>query len=173
MKSLLVVRPDRCLGCRSCELACGVAHSKSKTLIDAIREDPLPKVRVWVEKGAAFSTPLQCRHCEQAPCVEICPTMALRRRDSDSPVVLDGERCIGCRWCLLACPFGVIRMDGKNGAVVKCDLCTERLAAGELPACVESCHTGALAFEAVQDVPRNKREAFLLQIERATEAAES
>lgn len=129
-------------------------------------------MRVWVEKGGSFSTPLQCRHCEKAPCAAICPTAALWRRNQDSPVVLDHERCIGCRWCILACPFGVIRMDPKDGAIVKCDLCAERLAKGEVPACVESCHTRAITLEAIEDVVQDKREAFLLRIERAAEAAQ-
>lgn len=171
MKSLLVVHPDRCVGCHSCELACAVAHSQSKTLVGALQEEKAPKMRVWVEKSGSFSAPLQCRHCEKAPCVAICPTAALWRRNQDSPVVLEHERCIGCRWCILACPFGVIRMDPKDGAIVKCDLCAERMAHGELPACVESCHTGALKLETVEDVVQDKREAFLLRIERAAEAA--
>jgi carbon-monoxide dehydrogenase iron sulfur subunit len=171
VKSILVVHPERCVGCRSCELACAVAHSQSKTLLGALQEEKPPKQRVWVEKGGAYSAPLQCRHCEKAPCVAICPTAALWRRNPDSPVVLDHGRCIGCRWCLLACPFGVIRMDTKDGAIVKCDLCAERLANGEIPACVESCHVGALTLEKVDDVVEHKREAFLLRIERAAEAA--
>jgi len=173
VKSFLVVHPDRCLGCRSCELACAVAHSESKTLLGALQEEKPPKARVWVEKGGSFSAPLQCRHCEKAPCIEVCPTAALRRRDAGSPVALDHERCIGCRWCILACPFGVIRMDPKDGAVVKCDLCAERTARGEIPACVESCHVGALTLENVADVVQDKRQAFLLRIERATEATEA
>ena len=171
MKSLLVVHPERCESCRSCELACAVAHSQSKTLLGALQEEKPPKKRVWVEKGASFSAPLQCRHCEKAPCVNICPTAALWRRNPDSPVVLDHERCIGCRWCILACPFGVIRMDPKEGAILKCDLCAERLAKGEVPACVESCPTGAITLEEVEDVVQDKRDAFLLRIERAAEAA--
>lgn len=166
MKGMIVVKADRCQGCKTCELACGVEHSQTKTLATAIREERPPRPRVQVEQGVGFKVPLQCRQCENAPCVAICPTKALHRKDTDSPVLIDQALCIGCKWCILACPFGVIRMDDDSLAIIKCDQCFERLERGENPACVEACPTHALSFKKVSQVTADKREAYLVQIER-------
>jgi len=166
MKSMIVVRVDKCLGCKSCEMACAIEHSASKQLFEAIHESPPPAARVSVEQGPGFVVPLQCRQCEDAPCVEICPTAALYRADKDSPIVIDHERCIGCKWCIVACPFGVISLDSENRTVIKCDQCFERVERGELPACVSACPTGALELRTLDEVVAEKRQASLVQIER-------
>ena len=165
MKGILVVRAERCLGCKSCETACAVEHSKSRDLYEAINEYPPPAARVDVAKGEGFVIPLQCRQCEDAPCVAVCPTEALLRADQDSPVVIDHDRCIGCKWCVIACPFGVITLDSRSRSIVKCDQCFERLERGDLPACVTACPTHALEYKSLDEVVAEKRGAFLLQIE--------
>lgn len=172
MKGIIVVKVDRCLGCKSCELACAVEHSQSKTLPEAMHERPRPCPRVSVCKGARFAVPLQCQQCSQAPCVAACPTQALHRADDDGPVVIDHELCIGCKWCILACPFGMIRLDEAERTIVKCDQCVERVERGELPACVQACPSGAIQFESVDDVIDEKRNATLLQIERTVTAGD-
>lgn len=166
MKGMIVVTPERCMGCSGCEVACAIEHSQSKRLVDAIHERPAPCSRVMVEQGRTFAVPLQCRQCEDAPCVAVCPTQALFRHDTDSPVVLDKDLCIGCKNCVLACPFGVIRMDERSHAIIKCDQCFERLQRHELPACVEACPIGALEFRTLDSAVTAKREAYLVQIER-------
>ena len=173
MKSMIVVNVDKCLGCRSCEMACAVEHSASRELYQAIHETPAPRARVSVEQGADFAVPLQCRQCEDAPCVEICPADALHRADKDSPVVIDHDRCIGCKWCLLACPFGVISLDSEGRTIIKCDQCFERVERGELPACVAACPTGALLLKSLEEVLAEKRRASLVQIERGLSRDES
>jgi carbon-monoxide dehydrogenase iron sulfur subunit len=167
MKGMIVVRVDRCLGCKSCELACAVEHSKTKELMQALNEDVAPQSRVTVEQGCRFAVPLQCRQCEEAPCIAICPTNALYRADKDSPVVIDHGLCIGCKWCILACPFGVITLDSEGKTITKCDQCFERVERGELPACVSACPTRALQYKSLDEVISEKREATLLQIERS------
>lgn len=164
---MLVVKVDRCLGCKSCEIACAVEHSASRDLFQAIHETPRPLTRVHVGQGAGFAVPLQCRQCEDAPCMTVCPTQALYRANADSPVVLDQDRCIGCTWCVLACPFGVITLDDKSRAIVKCDQCFARVEAGKLPACVEGCPARALQFKTIEEVNADKRRAYLVQIEQA------
>jgi carbon-monoxide dehydrogenase iron sulfur subunit len=164
MKGVLVVRVSRCTACRSCELACAVEHSVSKELVAAIAEMPPPCSRVSVEAGDGFAAPLQCRQCTDAPCVLVCPTHALRRQDQDSPVVIDQELCVGCRACVLACPFGVIRMDKFSHTIIKCDQCADRLERGELPACVSACPTRALEFKDPDAVTREKKNAYLVEI---------
>lgn len=164
MKGIIVVDVDRCLACRSCELACAVAHSETKVLEKAINEDPLPQNRVFVEftgekSEGRFSMgmPLQCRHCEDAPCVAICPTGAIEKPEAESPVVIKDELCIGCKWCILACPFGVINIGHRGRVAIKCDFCKERLEKQELPACVSACSTKALRFSTLEELTEEKR----------------
>ena len=115
-----------------------------------------------------------CNHCENPPCVKVCPTKATFKRE-DGPVMMDMHRCIGCRYCIVGCPYGSRSFNWKNpqkhfeekggppnpqypirgkGVVEKCTLCPERLAAGKQPACVEACQAkggGALTFGDLQD----------------------
>ncbi|MHC4714026.1 MAG: 4Fe-4S dicluster domain-containing protein [Planctomycetota bacterium] len=150
-EGLLFTDITRCLACHSCEMACAVAHSVSKVLEDAILEEPRPAPRVTVEGVGDACVPLQCRHCEDAPCVAICPTNALEKIGPNLPVIVRQERCIGCKFCLVVCPFGVIALSGDGKVALKCDLCVERLAEDEDPACVSACPTGALRFADVEE----------------------
>ena len=168
MKGAIVVNVRQCQGCRSCELACAVEHSRSRQLVEAIHETPRPVSRVSVEAGAGFAVPLQCRQCEHAPCVTVCPTRALHRDDPETPVLLDHDLCVGCQACVVACPFGVIELDEASRVIIKCDQCFERVGRGELPACVEACPVRALDYRSLDEVTREKRGAFLLQIEPAS-----
>ena len=149
MEHRIIVTVERCLGCRSCELACAVEHSASRDLVGAMAEVPAVRSRVRVLGTVEFAAPIQCHQCPDAPCVAICPTGALRRTDPTDPVTVEQDRCVGCEWCTLICPSGVIRTDGLRA--IKCDQCVARVAAGELPACVEACPTGALRFEVVRE----------------------
>lgn len=158
MDKIIIADVERCLACKACEIACALEHSTSKRLEEAIKESPGPQQRVRVEAADAFAVPMQCRHCEDAPCVDICPTHALRREQAGDPVILDADHCIGCSCCLIVCPFGVIAPSRDGRVVVKCDLCMARLARGELPACVESCPTGALRFCSVGDYLEERRQ---------------
>jgi len=176
----IVCDVEKCLGCRSCQIACAVAHSASKNLFLAIDEVPHPGYRVMVEYVEHTSVPLQCRHCEDAPCVRVCPTHALEKVGPEGIVVMHAERCIGCLWCVQVCPFGAIRMRNVDQAILKCDLCVERLEDGKAPACVEACPTKALQLKSVEEISKDKRlnviREFLLgrgEPERVEPVAES
>jgi len=144
MGKVLMINIERCLACKSCEIACALAHSKSGLLEEALTESPRPQRRVTVEAVGEFGVPMQCRHCEDAPCIAVCPTAAIHRHQADGPVVIEQERCIGCKFCLMVCPFGVIDVSSDGKVMVKCDLCIERTRVGQEPACVEACPTHAL-----------------------------
>jgi carbon-monoxide dehydrogenase iron sulfur subunit len=160
-KHMVVVDVEKCLACKSCELACAVQHSRSGNLVEAVAETPKPKARLAVAQGEGFTAPLMCRHCEDAPCAAACPTGALSRPSNDGPVVVNQALCIGCSSCVLACPFGVVRPGDDGRSVIKCDQCTERVAEGELPACVSACPTHALQFKTVEEVLEEKKQADL------------
>jgi len=153
----IICEVEKCLGCKSCEIACAVAHSTSKDLPVAIAEATRPAYRVMVEYVEQMSVPLQCRHCEDAPCVRVCPTHALSKLEPDGIVLQQPERCIGCTWCVAVCPFGAIRMRDLDKAILKCDLCIERQREGKDPACVEACPTHALRFKSVEEISKDKR----------------
>ena len=87
----------------------------------------------------------------------VCPTNAIHRPADEGPVLLVAQQCIGCRLCLLVCPFGVIEMSRHGTAVVKCDQCIERTEVGQEPACVAGCPTGALTFSEIDDLLRQRR----------------
>lgn len=155
----IVANPARCLACRSCELACAMAQVDTDDLVEAIALGAKP--RIYIEAAGKLAVPLQCRHCEDAPCVAVCPSGALSRPGEGEPVLVDPEKCIGCDYCVQACPFGVIRLaptpSGGKIAAIKCDLCVTRRARGQKPACVAACPTKALAFEEVEEDVRRKR----------------
>ena len=174
------VSDNKCLSCHSCEIACSVAHSKSKTLFGAIGEEFPPQARIYVEpvEGGAF--PIQCRHCSEPHCVKACVTKALHIDEATEAVLYEDKRCIGCTMCVLACPFGLIEKQSKPGGgfgVSKCDLCgtvgTEQVGKDTLAsvsnpatspyACVAACPTGALRFETVDNYSTDKRRAFLVE----------
>lgn len=169
MKGVILIDPKKCLACRTCELECAIAHSKSKNLEKAICEDPLPETRVKVEAAGDLAVPLQCRHCEDAPCVNICPTKAIVKSEAEGPVLIKDELCIGCKWCVLVCPFGVIRMSRGSAAVTKCDLCFERLKKNKLPACVVACPSKAMQFKSIEEINKQKKEEHLVQFKKGKE----
>lgn len=143
----IICRIEKCLGCRSCELACAVEHSRSKRPLDAMREPMTPKTRIHVElideKGGPYrarALALQCRHCENAPCVQACISGGMSKDEDTGDVLIDPEKCVACWSCIMVCPFGaVVRHEGLHRAL-KCDHCPDR----ETSACVEACPTHAL-----------------------------
>lgn len=157
MRGVIFVNVERCLACKSCELECAVAHSKSKNLFEAIREVPLPQSRVKVEAVEDLSMPMQCRHCEDPPCVTVCPTKGITKLGIEEPVIVKDELCIGCKLCILICPFGVFNMNREGKIALKCDLCVEKLEKDEKPACVRACPTHALQYKTIEEITSEMR----------------
>lgn len=133
----------KCVSCRSCEIACAVAHSLGGELYQALREEPRPRRLVRVTATRLNPFPLRCHHCEDAPCIDACKTGATQRNILTGKVLIDRDKCVGCWMCVMVCPFGAVFPDLKSGKALKCDLCESR----ESPACVASCPTRALFFE--------------------------
>lgn len=160
MKGMIVVDLNKCLACRTCEIACAVQHSGYNDLLEALEENAFLQPRVRVEAVGDLSIPLQCRHCEDAPCIEVCPTDAIERQDVEGPVLINDNLCVGCKFCVLACPFGVLSIGHKGRAAIKCDLCFDRVTQNQSPACVEACPTKALRFVPVDKFTEDRRKAF-------------
>ncbi len=161
---IILIDPERCMGCRSCSIACAVEHSATKSIYTSPAETPKPIPRIFVLPVAIYNVPMRCQHCKDAPCMAVCPTGAISRSD-EGFVVLNPEKCIGCLMCALACPFGHPRFDSETKTVVKCDFCINRLRKGQQPACVEACPTGALRFgtldELMREVAKEKAEQLI------------
>ncbi|MFQ5844870.1 MAG: 4Fe-4S dicluster domain-containing protein, partial [Planctomycetota bacterium] len=130
----------------------------------------------WVEHGRFPDTRreaavLRCNHCEDAPCVEICPTVALDRRP-DAIVDLDADRCIGCAACMQACPYDAIHLDPRHGTAAKCHFCAHRLEVNLAPACVSVCPEEAIKVVDLDDAAvraaLGDRRATVRRPERAT-----
>lgn len=153
----IYVKADRCMGCKSCEIACAVQHSEGKTLFSALLEIPAPMKRLFVETAESVKMPILCRHCEDAPCLNACISGCLYK-DENGYVRRKKERCIGCWTCLMVCPFGVITRDANKHLAVKCDRCHKL----DVPACVTACPTKALVVKDLDQIPKEKRQNVIL-----------
>lgn len=140
----------RCTGCQSCALACKAANRLPNAQQAPIKLDS--DTFTFVDErpladGETRHVKRQCMHCVHPACVSACTVGALRKTDA-GPVVYDADKCIGCRYCQYACPFGVPTYQWSNplGLIQKCQMCVTRLAEGERPACVAACPNGVLRF---------------------------
>ncbi len=169
------IHADRCIGCRQCEFACATEHSVGKSYFSAFLESPPPRSRIHVDPGPvpALSYPNNCRHCNPAPCVRICPSGAMTRLAPDRVDVISQD-CIGCAMCAVVCPFDAIEFAQVAGVdvlvAVKCDLCPDRLAAGREPACVEACKVDALEFGEVNEIVDRVRQRGSVEMFALTDA---
>lgn len=140
MRYGFVIDQRKCIGCHACTVAC-----KEENQV------PLGVNRTWVkyiEKGTfpdtrRYFSVMRCNHCDNAPCVTICPTVALYRRP-DGIVDFDGDRCIGCKSCMQACPYDALYIDPETQTAAKCHYCAHRVEVGLEPACVIVCPVQAI-----------------------------
>lgn len=141
----IYAKEDVCIGCRLCEVHCLVQHSKSKKIIKAFKEEfPRALARVLVEELGKTSFALQCRHCDEALCVEACMTGAMYKDEKTGAVLHDADKCVGCWMCIMVCPAGAIQRDQRKEKIAsKCDLC----AGADTPVCVANCPNEAIVFE--------------------------
>ena len=166
----MVIDLQRCVGCDACALACKQAYGTlkgtwwNKVLRDEIGTYPNARIRIM---------PVLCNHCKSAPCVKACPTGASNKQ-KDGIATVDQEKCVGCRYCMTACPYDArsynytkpvsYSLDGKptvhekahqdthqRGTVGKCNFCSERLEEGKRPFCAQSCPTEARIFGDLDD----------------------
>lgn len=157
MAKILYIDPKSCIACKACEVACEREH------------EGINHIDVYVVEDAEISVPYTCRHCENAPCVTVCPTKALYR--SDNGVFVNYLKCIGCRQCIVACPFGIPKFLETFKVIIKCDLCRHRLMRNLPPACTSTCPTEAISFVEEVEVSRVKRAAEVAKIVEAVKTA--
>jgi len=146
MSKAILYDATLCIGCKLCEKACAERnHLPYDDAIAAEQHRSAHKFTVVVSRGDKFMRRL-CMNCVDPTCASVCPVAALRK--TDGPVIYEESRCIGCRYCMLACPFGVPKYEWTKvlPRVRKCDMCADRVAEGRPTACAESCPTGATKF---------------------------
>jgi anaerobic dimethyl sulfoxide reductase subunit B (iron-sulfur subunit) len=148
MNRFIIADASKCIGCRTCEVACVVSHQENQDCASLTPETFLP--RIHVIKGVNISTATVCRQCEDAPCANVCPNGAISR-DKGFVHVMQ-ERCIGCKTCVVACPYGAPQYNETKGHMTKCDGCYDRVAEGKKPICVESCPLRALDFGPIDEL---------------------
>jgi formate dehydrogenase iron-sulfur subunit len=151
----MLIDLTRCVGCNSCALACKAVNKLPNADVEpqALSSEAYTFVDERLVTTADGQTQTrhvkrQCMHCLDAACVAACPAGAMYKSE-EGPVIYRAERCLGCRYCQMACPFGVPSFEWEDGltpVISKCWLCYTRLQQGEKPACAEACPTGALRF---------------------------
>lgn len=170
MNSFVIADPNKCIGCRTCMIACVVEHSKENIFTqnpEHINFNP----KLEVIRTAEVSVPIQCRHCEDAPCLNSCPNDGIIRENGAIKII--EEKCIGCKTCMLVCPIGAIELvslkkpdDNKlyfieNIKANKCDLCINSKTG---PACVKVCPTQAFKIvtdkELIESIKNKRRLAI-------------
>ncbi|MEM9682123.1 MAG: 4Fe-4S dicluster domain-containing protein [Pseudomonadota bacterium] len=161
----LVIDLDICVGCHACAVNCkewnSGGHSSPLTDYDPYGNDP---TGVWFNRIHSFEViddegdnrtvhfPKSCLHCDDAPCVTVCPTGASYKREEDGIVLVNAETCIGCKLCSWACPYGAREYDHDQGVMKKCTLCIDKIynenldVESRVPACVSTCPAGARHF---------------------------
>ena len=184
----MAVDPSKCsAGCTDCIAACHAVHNVPNSATPRMKSNgsglsllpppsPVKITRICGKSLQQLRLPVLCNHCANPPCVRVCPTKATFQR-ADGIVMMDYHRCIGCRLCMAACPYGARSMNYRDprpfiakinpdfptrtkGVVEKCNFCEERLAKGMLPACVEACKQKALIFGDMEDSRSDIRHAF-------------
>ena len=144
----MLIDTRKCVGCHACSIACRSQN-----------DVPEGHDRAWVEyteKGSYPNVSLKflprlCNQCSEPQCVSVCPTGATWKREEDGVVVVDETICIGCKYCIQACPYDARFLNPKTGAADKCDFCSERVAQGLEPACVATCFFRARIFGDLND----------------------
>jgi len=185
MNTFIMANPQKCIGCKACEIACAVAHLDVS--VSTAGATALPFIpRMNLVRTPYITMPIQCRQCDDAPCANICAEGAIIHRNGIN--IVDDDKCIGCKKCMVACPFGMIdirpkisngELESQNGLRIqtaegeqakevfvtyKCDLCSGRKGG---PACIEVCPAGAFTTmdhsQIITDI-RKKRLAAALDI---------
>ncbi len=143
----MVVDLRKCIGCQACTVACTMENvvppGKFRTIVSTYEIQLEGETRNMV-------LPRLCNHCENPPCIPVCPVQATYQRN-DGIVVVDNERCVGCSYCVQACPYDARFINPKTNTADKCTFCVHRVEVGLLPACVETCVGGARIFGNLKD----------------------
>ena len=143
----MVVDVQKCIGCQACTVSCIMENAAPENSFRTV-------VSIYEVKEenrcGTYMLPRLCNHCANPPCIPVCPVGATFQR-KDGVVVVDGDRCVGCAYCVQACPYDARFINHETGKADKCTFCAHRVDEGLLPACVETCVGGARIFGDLND----------------------
>lgn len=150
MKAAILTDVTKCIGCLECVAACKETNNQDRDFPRSWHKNDGLSAHNWtsiVEKPEQHYIRKQCRHCLEPACVSVCPVAALQKTE-EGPVIYDPDKCMGCRYCMVACPYGIPRYDWDKPAayVQKCNMCIDLIRQGKQPACIEACPTQATIF---------------------------
>lgn len=139
-----------CTGCKVCQIACKDKNNLPagilwRRVIEVQGGEWFPRGDAWLTTAFAYYISVACMHCQEPICIEVCPTAALHQRE-DGIVEIDERRCIGCRYCEMACPYKALQYDHHQRTMTKCDFCSDLVDAGKPPACVQACQMRVLHY---------------------------
>ncbi len=165
---------DKCIGCYACVIACKSRHGASPhpsqppqgeptgvNPIDVYQYGPV----VQDDRVIQFFQPISCMHCNDAPCMNVCPTRAIYCESKTGAVLVDRIRCIGCKFCLWACPYGAIHVD-SDGKVIKCDMCFDRINEGKQTACEATCVARAVFVGSPEEISKIQAKKAMAKIKK-------
>ncbi|MBK1812066.1 4Fe-4S dicluster domain-containing protein [Clostridium sp. YIM B02505] len=182
VNAFVVADSKKCIGCKACEVACFVAHNNADNTLITVGNINMPIIaRLHVVDNGRYKAPVQCRQCENAPCANVCPIGAIVQEENI--ITINENKCVGCKSCSVACPFGAIDILPKYSAgekiytrmkqagkaskqfkelstAYKCDLCKD---IGN-PACVEACPKNALRIFDAEKEKQEKNIASVLNL---------
>lgn len=155
MQKVILVDAAKCTGCRTCELVCSVRN-------EGIANPARSRVHIIRFESVVFEVPMLCQQCTSAPCIAICPVNAITRDRVTGVVQVNHDHCIGCKMCIVTCPFGAISFDPAGRKILKCDQCE-----GD-PTCVKFCETQALQYVDVTNINMKKGRESAQKLSEAT-----
>jgi carbon-monoxide dehydrogenase iron sulfur subunit len=147
---VLMIDHEKCTGCRQCEMVCSVFHNGASN-------PSRSRIKVVKWEHVGFYLPMTCQNCEKPFCVEVCPTKACHKDLENQRVMIDRDKCIGCKTCIVACPFGAPLYDKVERISIKCDYCD-----GD-PQCVRFCEARAIAYVEEDQVGVSKKREVSLK----------
>jgi len=145
-----------CTGCKACQIACKDKNNLPvgvlwRRVVEVQGGEWLPRGAAWFTSAFAYFVSSACMHCQAPICAEVCPTKAIFQRE-DGIVLIDERRCMGCRYCEMACPYRALQYDLDKGVMTKCDFCFDLLDEGKSPACVSACQMRVLDFGDLEEL---------------------
>jgi Fe-S-cluster-containing hydrogenase component 2 len=156
---VLAIDHEKCTGCRQCEMVCSVFHTGSSN-------PSRSRIKVMKWESIGFYLPMSCQNCEKPFCTEVCPTKACHRDVKNQRVIIDKDKCIGCKTCIIACPFGHPFFDIHERVTVKCDYCDGT------PQCVVFCSVKAVDYVDADRIQMAKKKEVFTRFTGAMKRAE-